>query len=228
MWHRGQMVLRISKRNNHMLTCEEAKKIMGKHYIGPEMFLDIQKRFPISLPARIPAIPYTAQILTRLRKEYLLVLGTSSFQDGVSITVNRIRELMGTDQVVSEPCMYNQDWYLKEPFANKTTLKPRWYLVQKEVIKKTRGVDPKHAVRLLPKHSELPSAILLAYTFFVYYAATGKMLWKHDFLWCSDRDKNGDQIYVGRYEDPKHMNKNGFNIHRHLSIRPSYGCVAQL
>jgi len=58
----------------------------------------------------------------------------------------------------------------------------------------------------------------------VYYFHTqGGLLWKSDFIWCSDKDKNGDQIYVGRYRDPLGVNKNGFNIHRHLKIRNYYG-----
>ena len=51
------------------------------------------------------------------------------------------------------------------------------------------------------------------------------MLWRHDFIWCDDSDHNGDRIYTGRYIDPNGINKNGFNIHRHLSIRPCYGAA---
>lgn len=51
------------------------------------------------------------------------------------------------------------------------------------------------------------------------------MLWKHDFVWCSDMDHNGDRIYVGKYHDISGVNKNGFSIHRHLALRECYASI---
>ena len=50
-------------------------------------------------------------------------------------------------------------------------------------------------------------------------------LWNYDYVWCKDRDNTGDQIYVGRYTDPDGINADGFEIHRHLSIKKSYGAL---
>ena len=30
---------------------------------------------------------------------------------------------------------------------------------------------------------------------------------------------------LGKYHDVDGVNKNGFSIHRHLSLRPCYGCI---
>ena len=79
----------------------------------------------------------------------------------------------------------------------------------------------------MPKE-KFPSAILTSFVFFSYYLLSRELLWKNDFTWCSDLDNNGDQIYTGRYIDPKGINKNGFNIHRHLSIRSYHGATTEI
>ena len=118
---------------------------------------------------------------------------------------------------------------MKEKFAKDTTLDFKWYLVKKTVNKNSRGKNPKDISKLLKNKENFPTAVLITFVFFSYYfLANGKILWKHDFIWCSDKDKNGDIIYTGRYVDPKKINKNGFNIHRHLSIRHCYGLAPQM
>jgi len=42
---------------------------------------------------------------------------------------------------VSEPCFYNQDWYLKEKFIDKQ-LESNWYLIRKYVFQETRAKNP--------------------------------------------------------------------------------------
>ena len=122
---------------------------------------------------------------------------------------------------VSEPCLYNQDWYLKEDFID-VNLHTRWFLVKKDVFDESRAVAPEE---LISQKLNFPSAILCAYTFFAYYYARNEYLWWHDFVWCSDTDHNGDRIYVGKYHDVDGVNKNGFSIHRHLGLRSCYGSV---
>ena len=67
---------------------------------------------------------------------------------------------------------------------------------------------------------------MCTYTFFVFYLCRHEKIWNHDFIWCSDRDHNGDRIYVGKYHDIDGVNKNGFSIHRHLALRPCYGAIS--
>ncbi len=208
---------------------QDAKKIMGKNFIGPDELSLIASEF-IGAPAlTIPKVNYDAQVLNKAAKDYLLILGVTKSKDGKPLTLNNMRAYFGFDPAKNEPCFYNQDWYLNEKFAQSTTLKNRWYLIRKNVIKETRGVRPDIIEGKLKKGEQFPSAVLTAYVFFVYYYLyEGALLWKNDFIWCSDKDKNGDRIYTGRYSDPKKINKNGFNVHRHLSLRPAYGAVTQL
>lgn len=208
---------------------QDAKKIMGKNFIGPDELSLIASEFIGAPTSVIPKIHYDAKVLQKAAKDHLLILGVTKTKDGKPLTINNMRDYFGFDPEKSEPCFYNQDWYLKEKFAHTTTLKNRWYLIRKNVIKETRGVRPDAIEGKLKKNEQFPSAVLTAFAFFSYYFLhDGALLWKHDFIWCSDKDKNGDRIYTGRYSDPKKINKNGFNIHRHLSIRPAYGAVTQL
>ncbi|MDP3900346.1 MAG: hypothetical protein Q8Q23_04670 [bacterium] len=211
----------------------QAKKIMGKNLIGPDELGLISSQLGIKDPSkvktRIPKINFSETQLKKSRKDYILILGVPKNKKGQWLTLNILRSHFGLDPKKSEPCFYNQDWYLKEKFAAKTHLEFQWYLVRKKVITQTRGKDPQAIQKSLNSNESLPSAILSIFTFFAYYFHTkGEILWKYDFIWCLDKDKNGDRIYTGRYEDPKKINKNGFNIHRHLSIRPCYGAVTQV
>lgn len=205
----------------------QAKKIMGSNFIGPDELKKISGRLGIVNPdklGRIPTVPYGEKELKKFAKDYILILGIPKNADGQALTLNVMRIFFGFDPKIKEPCFYNQDWYLKEKFAKDAALDFKWYLIQKSVKKNSRGKRPEDIAKLLKNKEKFPPAILTAFVFFAYYFLTGgKILWKHDFIWCSDKDKNGDRIYTGRYIDPKKINKNGFNVHRHLSIRPCYG-----
>ncbi len=210
---------------------DQAKEIMGKNFIGAEEIIKVAEW--TNLPKKqedygtIPPIPYGTDFLKSLQGDYILILGFPFDENRAPLTLNALRDFCGIDPAIKEPCFYNQDWYLREEFANKTTLEHRWYLISKKVIEDTRGKRPEEIMENIGKEQGFPSAILTAYTFFLYYLLNKERLWEIDFLWCSDKDGNGDRIYTGRYTDPRGMNKNGFNIHRHLSIRPAYGLAPQ-
>jgi hypothetical protein len=103
----------------------------------------------------------------------------------------------------------------------KDNLELDWYLIRKNLIDDTRAVPP----AILAQTLVFPSAILCAYSFFVIWFIKNEILWKNDFVWCNDIDNLGDKIYVGRYFDKSGLNKNGFSIHRHLTIRNNYGTI---
>lgn len=183
----------------------------------------------IKIPKAMPPVPFSDDLLRKSRRDFILIFGASKDVGGRKITLCNLRLIFGIDPAKSEPCFYNQDWYLKEKFVSGTVLKDKWYLISKKVMSASRGVEPKIALSRLPKKALFPSAILMAFTFFAnYFANKRDILWGHDFIWCSDTDHNGDRIYTGRYIDSSGINKNGFNIHRHLSIRPCYGAIATI
>lgn len=208
---------------------KEAKKILGRNFVGPNELLRINKRLKILVPKNnLPKIPLKTKDLIKLKKDYILILGINKDKHGRPLTINRLREIFGLDPKKSEPCFYNQDWYLQEKFASKKTLETKWYIIKKTVSTKTKGKTPQEIDRILTKKESFPSAILATFAFFSYYLLNRKILWKEDFIWCKDSDSNGDRIYVGRYIDPKKINKDGFNIHRHLSIKKCYGLAPEI
>lgn len=75
------------------------------------------------------------------------------------------------------------------------------------------------------KSKKYPPAILLTYFFFANYLINKQISFKNDFVWTCDVDSNNDQIYVGRYYDPKGIAKNGFSVHRYLSVNYNYASI---
>jgi hypothetical protein len=213
----------MERKNNY----KKYEELMESNFIGPNQLSKVAKLLgimdPFKIKKGIPSINYDQGFLAKIRNDYILILGMPYNLNNEPLTINHFRTFHGTDPEKKEPCMYNQDWYLKEDFSSKFTLSLDWYLVRKNVIEESRGKNPDSFFSELNNNQKLPSAILSVYTFFVYYYLTnGEMLWKNDYLWCDDYDHNGDRIFVGRYIDPEGMNNNGFSIHRHLKIRKNY------
>jgi hypothetical protein len=199
---------------------DKAASVFGSNFIGPESLSLFSKKIGVEIPSHIPDIPYDLDFLLTKKNDHLLFLSASKMITGVPITLLSLRDFFGIDPSFSEPCFYNQDWYINEAFANEK-LYCSWNLIRKEVFEESRAINPD----LLSEMHKFPPAVLCAYIFFLYFSVTGQYLWKNDYVWCKDRDHNNDRIYVGRYSDSAGIKKNGFEIHRHLSLKPSYGAI---
>ena len=201
---------------------ETAKHLFGKNYIGKDELKPFFKAMGFDeLEIEEKPIQYSDSELHKAANEgYILIYGVEHI-NGQQITLRFLREKFGVNPDVSEPCLYNQDWYLKEVFID-APVHTQWYLIKKDVYEESRAVMPRD---LTQQGLNFPPAILCGYTFFAYYYARNEYLWWHDFVWCCDVDHNGDRIYVGKYHDIDGVNKNGFSIHRHLALRRCYGSV---
>jgi len=174
----------------------------------------------ITVTETVPEILYSKEELSKFANDYLLVLGCSKTSEGEPITLHSLRQHFGIDPDLSEPCFYNQDWYMKEDFMYKS-LSDGWYLIRKTLFEESRAKNYDEMKNLY----HLPSAVLCAFVFFANFFHNGEYLWKDDFVWCSDTDHSDDRIYVGRYNDINGLNKNGFSIHRHLKLKKWYGFI---
>ena len=199
---------------------KEAELIFGENFIGVKQLRSCSLLIGIKVPDFIPDLPYSIDDLKLKSEDYILMLGSTQMTNGKHLSIKSLRNHFGLDPDKSEPCFYNQDWYLNEPFIHKT-LENKWYLIRKNIFTESRSINPDS----LLKQYKFPSAILCTVTFFLYWFIVGKRLWEFDFIWCEDLDHNGDRIYVGKYRDIDGINKNGFSIHRHLKLRDFYGCV---
>lgn len=203
------------------VTIEHAKQLFGDNFVGLDEQKSLFDKMGFSCDGIIvPEITYSLADLQEHSKDYILILGLPRVNN-VFLSIQTFRECFGIDPDKSEPCLYNQDWYLHEDFIH-STLESCWYLLKKNILEDSRAVQP---MELLKHNISFPSAILCVYTFFAYYYANGELLWYYDFVWCSDTDHNGDRIYVGKYYDVAGVNKNGFSIHRHLELRECYGSI---
>lgn len=199
-----------------------AKQLFGANFIGKDELTPFFKAMGFGETGiQESPIEFRDSDLQKAASEgFILIYGVGRI-NGQEITLRFLRDKFGVNPDVSEPCLYNQDWYLKEDFID-IALPPRWYLIKKEVFEDSRAVMPDDLTR---RGLHFPPAILCGYAFFAYYYARGEYLWWHDFVWCSDTDHNGDRIYVGKYHDIDGVNKNGFSIHRHLALRLCYGAT---
>jgi hypothetical protein len=187
--------------------------------IGPEELTAM----PLQFSGDAPAMPFGEERLAALAQTHFLIYTPAGF------TINSLREQFGMDPAVKEPCFYNQDWYVAEDFAAKVTTDGKWHLLPLGVKEEWRAKRPEDIEGELTDKEQFATAVTCVFAFFAYWFTTdGKRLWEHDFVWCSDRDHNNDRIYVGRYEDPAGVNKNGFNIHRHLALRPAYSAAPEV
>ena len=197
----------------------KAREILGKNFIGSEELRKLRGAFSVEIPASIPEIPYDESYLKTHKDSHLLVLCVQKFSDCKDISISEIKNKIATYN--GKPCFYNQDWYLNEQFINKS-LELKWLLISKSVLDESRAMPADKVVATY----KLNSAVELTYAFFVnYFVNKDEKLWNNDYVWCSDVDDKGDQIYVGRYTDASGLNADGFEIHRHLRIKKNYGVV---
>ncbi len=205
---------------------DQAKQIMGKNFIGPDELLLIADEIGIIVPTNYPSIPFSYEELISKKQDYILILGVTQIGGGEPLTITSLRTRFGINPDLSEPCFYNQDWYLNEIFTYTCKIDLKWYLMGKRIVEESRGLNPDVLLNKSDLNKTFPTALLTTYTFFCwYFHSKGEFLWMHNYIWCSDTDHNEDRIYVGRYRDKDQVNKNGFSIHRHLKLSDIYGSI---
>lgn len=196
---------------------DQIRELFGENFIDFAELCPFLNMFGLQIQENlIPSISFKQELSEDIGRNYLLILGVPG------LTIRMLRDTFGVEPEKNEPCFYNQDWYLKESFIDEQ-LSYQWHLIRKDVYENTRSVTPDYILK--EYKLSFPKAVICAYTFFAYYYIRGEYLWKHDFIWCSDLDHNGDRVYVGKYEDVDGMNKKGFSIHRHLALRPCYASI---
>ena len=200
-----------------------AKEILGDAFLGAEELRPLLLELGFA-SIREEQIHFDAETLKRAAEDGFILVWCPSSVEGTPITLRFLRDHFGIDPDVSQPCFYNQDWYLAEDFMD-LPLDSAWHLVKKTVAEDSRAQQP---ADLMKAGYAFPSAVLCAWTFFAWYYERHEYLWWHDFVWCRDTDHNGDRVYVGKYHDIDGVNKNGFSIHRHLALRSCYGAITCL
>jgi hypothetical protein len=209
------------------VTEEYAHKLFGHRFIGNNQLKAISSHLPVA-PVPVGRLPWSDDVLEAHASTHILLHCPGTFVDGTPITINSMRNRFGTRSSAHEPCFYNQDWYVKESFAS-SPLAECWHLIRVSVLEEARAQLPEKIESSLAPREAFPAAVTCAFAFFAYWFHTGNnILWRNDFIWCRDRDHQGDRIYVGRYEDPAGFSNNGFNIHRHLALRSVHSAAPEI
>ena len=200
----------------------EIKSIFKNNFIGIDEIktLGSQTQFLSVDNLESTPIPFSIELLREKCSDYILFYYHPFMVDNSRFTINNLKRHFEKVKY-SEVVFYNQDWYENEDFANQSVQKEGWYLLKKSVIESSRGISPNFNESVI----SYPSAILCTYLFFLNYLVNSTILWELDYVWCSDFDSHGDNVYIGRYKDINKINKDGFSIHRHLKIKSNYGII---
>ena len=121
---------------------EAVKKLFGKNFIGKDELKPFFKALGFGdVEIQEKPIEHSDSDLQKAAEDgYILIYGVEQI-NGQPITLRFLRDKFGVNPDVSEPCLYNQDWYLKEDFIDKS-LNAQWYLIKKEVYEDSRAVMP--------------------------------------------------------------------------------------
>ena len=143
-----------------------AESLFGTHFIGARQICNISDNYQFLDKDGIEAkeLPFQLEYLKTLKDTHILFYFHPYLSDKSVLTINAIKDFFGTNPDNSEPCFYNQDWYLKEVFANTNSINPGWYLLEKEVDNSTRGLSPENLSK-----QRFPPALLCTYLFFIFY-----------------------------------------------------------
>jgi hypothetical protein len=202
----------------------EARRIMGPNFLGPEEINCTGLDFLYNSGSRsLPSLPFKAEFLQSVAESHILIFGYKRTFSEELITLEFLRSKFSAEDFSKAPRFYSQDWYVKERFFLDEVLDNKWYLIKKKSIENLNGENPEV---VCDNQSLFPKAILVAYTFFIwYFHKKGEILWKNNYIWCSDIDSRGDRIYVGRYSDVHGLSRDGFSIHRHLKLSSNHSFV---
>jgi MoxR-like ATPase len=100
--------------------------------LGPMAFLKTYGE----MPKEIPEIPFTTEYLKERAKEgYALVLLQSEFQDGTPMTMQNVKERLGSRQHDgTSNLLHDTDWYQAEEFYTTATSESKWVLMQTQIL----------------------------------------------------------------------------------------------
>jgi hypothetical protein len=198
---------------------ELARSVLGQDFIGPDELKMISVDFNFDFNFDFPDLKLSIDDLNKIRSSnMMLILFWPYCLGSTEISIKVMRENFGVSGEFRVDGFYNQDWYINDPFYEKSYSKPCWLRVSKEVEEGLRGVGP--IQKYINEHAL--DAVLYIYTFFVTLFLRQVILWPHDYVWTSTKDYNGDWVYIGRYKDINGINRDGLSIHRYLSISKIY------
>lgn len=102
---------------------ETVKHLFRKNFIGKDELSPFLRAFEFGdVDVQEKPIGYSDSDLQKAAAEgYILIYGVGHV-NGQNITLRFLRDKFGANPDVSEPCLYNQDWYLNIVFLTDTSI----------------------------------------------------------------------------------------------------------
>ena len=128
---------------------ETVKKLFGRNFIGREELQPLIYRLKLTgdvVEQPIDKKFNDSQLQKAASEGYILIWYPQNI-GGIDITLRYLRNEFGIDPEQSEPCFYNQDWYLQESFIDET-FNANWYLIKKDVFRSLRALLPRSGLSL--------------------------------------------------------------------------------
>lgn len=163
---------------------EQAKKIMGKSYLGPE---EVMKHFEVAFSDKeliqLREIPFTEAELEACKNTHILFVG---YPLSIVDIRNKAKQLF-----------YNQDWYDKQAFATKEKVYLQWHLIRKNEVPNSTSKTFNEQKALLTGNETVPRACEVVFMIILYFLVTGKRLLENMYVRCSDLVFGGWHVFVG-------------------------------
>lgn len=167
-----------------------AGAIMSRNFLGIEAVTHcLQLQFSDEQMQQLNEIPFSENLLQECRDSHILVAGFPLSILDLCLLAQQEKLRQG---------LYPQNWYEKEPFAQKRVA-ARWYLIRKEPVSGSPNRTFGEQTGLLSSSEEIPYACEVVYAASLYYLSTSHRLFEGSFVRCLDRlDESGNyHVSVG-------------------------------
>jgi hypothetical protein len=172
-----------------VLRPDRASTIMGKNFFGIE---EATKHFSVS-PTRdqiaaLSEIPFSETVVNYCKETHILV----------ALFPISILDIFGKLQGKNGILFYQQDWYVKQPFA-KDKGEIGWQLIRKTQVPSSSSKNWNEQRSLLGRDDKTPTAQVLVYGIIGHYLHVGERLFRTHYVRTLSLGTETDRVLVGRF-----------------------------
>lgn len=171
-----------------------ARETMGRNFLGIE---EASGHYGVVFSrddlAALADIPFSQSLIEQYKETHLLVAGFPlSLRDMNSITKRK-----GVGVLSETSC-----WWQGQEFVTKEKVRPRWYLLRKDLVEGSISESSDRQDALVPEKEEIPKACDLVYAVVLYFMATGERSFPDRYhARSSSKDEGRRAVCVGEFKD---------------------------
>ena len=194
-----------------LATVEEAKKILGRNFHGPEEVNDL---FNCDLNKRSGwIIPYDKRTLEKYADQCILFPGCAKDSSDQLITLSWFTEKFPKYKKPTFIGDLGHGYGLDDFHAKTTCQHGQWYLIHKQ-FPDTRSADSRiivehdcrkvvkteDKIKTLQPHERLEKAIVYVFGMLLHHFYTKEKMYHYDYVLCDDLASDGRRIRIGYFE----------------------------